>query len=661
MKHLLKSFLLLCALVAGSGSVWADTVTFDYADYKEQGTTSTGSDYTMVKTDVSIGDTKFFGNNSQAHFYANGTTTITPASGVTITQIVLTATAEKYNGYQSSGTVTPSTGSASASGTTVTWTGSATKAFTIEHNKQIRWTSIVVTYTKSGGGDASTVSTPSFSSGSGNYTTALNVTLTCATEGATIYYTMTEDSTTPDDPTESDAEYSTPISVTKSGTIIKAKAFKSGLTASPVVTATYTIKPNKPTVTAMGPTVTISGDDGCTFYYTTNGDTPDNTKTEYAAPFTLDADCTIKAIAYDAYSNASDVETSNYVYMPLIPKNANTGYYVKVTDASTLENGDAILIVNETAGKALGPQSGNNCPEKAVTITDGVISDKGDALKLILVKKTEKISDVDTEVFYFYTGDGYLYAASNSSNYLKEQDPATTNARATIEIESGNATITFKGSYTRNLLRYNSTSNLFSCYASGQEVIQIYKEVVPITISSAGWATFSSTNEVEIPAGVTAYYAQKKDGSTVTLKEIEGGYIPANTGVVVSGAANTYVANVTTSGATLAETNLLKPWTTAGEPTDETYYTLAVDGESKPVFKLSTGGTLAAGKAYLVMPAGARELSVDFGGETTGVNEELRMKNEESSAAPVYNLNGQRVSQPTRGLYIVNGKKVVVK
>ena len=146
---LLKTMLLLCALIVGSGNLWGDTVTFNYADYKGEGTTSSGSSYTMVKTDVSIGDTKFYGNNSQAHFYASGTSTITPASGVTITQIVLTATEENYNGYQSKGTVTASAGSLAHSGVTLTWTGSATSAFTINHSKQIRWTSIVVTYTKS--------------------------------------------------------------------------------------------------------------------------------------------------------------------------------------------------------------------------------------------------------------------------------------------------------------------------------------------------------------------------------------------------------------------------------------------------------------------------------------------------------------------------------
>lgn len=142
-------------MVMGIGSAWATDVTFNYADYKGKGTSSSGSEYTMVKTDVSITNTKFYGNNSYAHFYANGTTTITPASGVTITEIKITASATNYNGFQSSGTITASTGSVSGntSSTTVTWTGSANEAFTITNNKQIRWTSIVVTYTTSGGGD----------------------------------------------------------------------------------------------------------------------------------------------------------------------------------------------------------------------------------------------------------------------------------------------------------------------------------------------------------------------------------------------------------------------------------------------------------------------------------------------------------------------------
>ncbi len=159
-NYLFKTFFLLCALIVGCVSSWADTVTFDYADYKGQGTSSTGSEYTMVKDAVSITNTKFNGNNDYAHFYANGTTTITPAENVTITEIVLTASSTKYNGYQSSGIVEASTGSLSNDGVIVTWTGSASSAFTISNNKQIRWTSIVVTYeTASDPGDTSVATT----------------------------------------------------------------------------------------------------------------------------------------------------------------------------------------------------------------------------------------------------------------------------------------------------------------------------------------------------------------------------------------------------------------------------------------------------------------------------------------------------------------------
>ncbi len=185
-------------------------------------------------------------------------------------------------------------------------------------------------------------------------------------------------------------------------------------------------------------------------------------------------------------------------------------------------------------------------------------------------------------------------------------------------------------------------------------IIRKTGDIVPMTITSAGWASFSSTSEVAIPKGVTAYYASASDGSSVTLTEIEGGYIPANTGVIISGDEGIYGAEITTTGATVAGTNLLQAWTTSGTPTAETYYTLAAG----PTFKESKGGVLAAGKAYLVIPAGARELSVNFG-ETTGINQidngQLTIDNS------YYNIAGQRVAQPTKGLYIVNGKKVVVK
>ena len=150
-NNFLKLFFALFAMLAlGVTNAWAEEVTFNYADYKGNGTQSTGSSFTMEKSGMlSIGNNKFYGNTSYAHFYANGTITVTPATGVTITKIVLTASGTSYNGYQDGGSITASTGTMSKDGTSVTWTGSASSAFTLNNNKQIRWTKIVVTYTGS--------------------------------------------------------------------------------------------------------------------------------------------------------------------------------------------------------------------------------------------------------------------------------------------------------------------------------------------------------------------------------------------------------------------------------------------------------------------------------------------------------------------------------
>ena len=77
-------------------------------------------------------------------------------------------------------------------------------------------------------------------------------------------------------------------------------------------------------------------------------------------------------------------------------------------------------------------------------------------------------------------------------------------------------------------------------------------------------------------------------------------------------------------------------------------------------------GTVAipANKAYLkvlkssIDESSSHALTVRFGDEATGIN---AVKSEEVKNNSVFNLSGQRVSQPTKGLYIVNGKKIIIK
>ncbi|MBR1694242.1 MAG: hypothetical protein IJ709_02415, partial [Selenomonas sp.] len=95
----------------------------------------------------------------------------------------------------------------------------------------------------------------------------------------------------------------------------------------------------------------------------------------------------------------------------------------------------------------------------------------------------------------------------------------------------------------------------------------------------------------------------------------------------------------------------------------KTNYILANEASGVGFYKAATSGAyLTAHRAYLstATAAGAREfLSLDD--ETTGISAALKDNGEMTNDKAFFNLNGQRVAQPTRGLYIVNGRKVVVK
>ena len=210
------------------------------------------------------------------------------------------------------------------------------------------------------------------------------------------------------------------------------------------------------------------------------------------------------------------------------------------------------------------------------------------------------------------------------------------------------------GSTVITMTRSHTSTNLWITK------LEVVSPTTTMSISSATWASFSCANEVAIPDGVTAYYANLKDENTITLKEITTGIIPANEGVVLNGDEDDYNAYYTATSASNISGNLLKPNVTEA-PLADTYYTLAVDGVD-PVFKKSSGvGNLGAGKAYLDLSGiSANELKVDFGesGDVTGIAEVSAKK---AFNGEFYNLAGQKVAQPTKGLYIVNGKKVIIK
>lgn len=153
------------------------------------------------------------------------------------------------------------------------------------------------------------------------------------------------------------------------------------------------------------------------------------------------------------------------------------GDFVLVTDAATLAVDDEVIIVNEEASVALSnDQRNNNRGQAAVDIVDNTITLPEETAVQILTLKAGTVEGT----FAFYTGEGYLYAASSSKNYLRTQTTNDDNGSWEITISDGIATIIAQGESTRNWLRYNKANNghLFSCYGSGQEDVAIYRRVI---------------------------------------------------------------------------------------------------------------------------------------------------------------------------------------
>jgi len=177
-----------------------------------------------------------------------------------------------------------------------------------------------------------------------------------------------------------------------------------------------------------------------------------------------------------------------------------------------------------------------------------------------------------------------------------------------------------------------------------------------VTLGESGLVTFASKNDLDFTGveGLTAYIAPEgiAEGKIVLTeaKQVKGGQ-----GMVLVGTANQTYSVPVTVGVAAPATNYLVGVTEDKDMTDVEAYILATDGKFHPV----NGGTLKAGKAYLnIAPTAANSISVVFGDEATGIE---TVKSETVLNGDIFNLRGQRVAAPHKGLYIMQGKKVVVK
>lgn len=180
-------------------------------------------------------------------------------------------------------------------------------------------------------------------------------------------------------------------------------------------------------------------------------------------------------------------------------------------------------------------------------------------------------------------------------------------------------------------------------------------EEVDITVDAKGYASLCSAYALDFSAATSKAYIAKVEGNVVKMTAVTK--VPAGKGIIVKGEAESIPTYTGSDFDDFTDNELVGVL----ENTTVTANTVSVLSEVDGVegFYKFAGTTIPAGKAYLnAVATAARGFSLVFDdGETTGITSTAM----QPSTEPYYDLQGRRVAQPTRGLYIVNGKKVVIR
>ena len=179
------------------------------------------------------------------------------------------------------------------------------------------------------------------------------------------------------------------------------------------------------------------------------------------------------------------------------------------------------------------------------------------------------------------------------------------------------------------------------------------------------YGTYSSSNAFRVPADLIVSAVSVADGKLTVTNYETGDIVKANTGVMVSSdEAGAHTVALSNETGEEIDGNMLKASSVAMTGKN-LFYRLTMHNGTQIGFwwGAAGGGTfdIDANKAYLAVPSvpGARDFVWFDEGETTSLNEVRGLKSD--VRGEYFNLNGQRVAQPTKGLYIVNGRKVVIK
>lgn len=408
----------------------------------------------------------------------------------------------------------------------------------------------------------------------------------------------------------------------------------------------------------------------------------------------------------DVTVTASVAETSTYkageatLVIHVVAPAANISpkvIYRKVTSNDAIVDGGVYLLVCESKGDAMADiDKGNSKRMSTVTIApttdakgvnyyEGSVNEDGAPYEL-----TAQLADDGT--YYLLHGSGkYLNATSSADISLSETGKAGWSF-AFVE-STGNVRISHSSNTNNYLQRNSDDSNKYiKNYAKGQSTVQLYQKVGEMTLSKAvnGHTTYVADFAYSMPASLKGAVIEQATATTLKITDAfsAGDEVPALTPLLVKTAEAYaddetakayYPAVLNKSVSAYTGENFLEYQraadgltTTSAKYADAncSYYKLAVkDGvpgfymgnATGAAFQLTKGST-----AYLTVPKGiaaANGFTLErLLGSATGIQ---TIDTVNVADAPIYNLQGQRImlrkSQLPQGLYIVGGKKVLVK
>lgn len=185
-------------------------------------------------------------------------------------------------------------------------------------------------------------------------------------------------------------------------------------------------------------------------------------------------------------------------------------------------------------------------------------------------------------------------------------------------------------------------------------------------------ATFSASYPVSVPENCTVYTAtHDADNNVINMTELAGNVIPANTGVLVKSETTGEVAMKPTleAGTAVTDNKLVsvgdaEKTFSDDEKSANNIYLLGKQDNALCFCLMNSEGTqtIGAHKAYIQLDnaSQAASLQINFGGDVTNINN-ASVDEANAKANTYYDLSGRRVMRPQHGLYIVNGKKVIIK